>query len=167
MSVMDVHSPETRRFNMSRIKSKNTRPELVIRRWLWANGRASPAHKCTDIDCIEGTRYRLHRRDLGRPDITLAKYEAVLFVHGCFWHRHGCKLTTTPSSRRAFWIAKFDQNVERDKYNIEALTKEGWRVMIIWECSIRGSASNLELVGRQILTFLTSDIGFAESSSAK
>ena len=152
MSVMDVHSPETRRFNMSRIKSKNTRPELVIRRWLWANGY----------------RYRLHRRDLaGRPDITLAKYEAVLFVHGCFWHRHGCKLTTTPSSRRAFWIAKFDQNVERDKYNIEALTKEGWRVMIIWECSIRGSASNLELVGRQILTFLTSDIGFAESSSAK
>ena len=76
-------------------------------------------------------------------------------------------MTTTPSSRRAFWLAKFDQNVERDKNNIEALTREGWRVMIIWECSIRGSTSDLELVGGQILKFLSSDISLAESSSAR
>ena len=144
---MDVHSPEVRSFNMSRIKGKDTQPELAIRRWLWANGY----------------RYRLHRTDLsGRPDITLAKYKAALFIHGCFWHRHGCRLTTMPSSRPTFWLAKFEQNVERDKCNIKALTKDGWRVMIIWECTIRGRATNLESVGRQILRFLTADISFAE-----
>ena len=148
---MDVHSPEKRSFNMSRIKGKDTRPELVIRKWLWANGY----------------RYRLFRRDLaGRPDITLARYKAAIFVHGCFWHRHGCRLTATPKTRASFWHAKFEQNVERDKRNIEELLKDGWRVMIIWECSIRNKASSLESVGEQILNFLTSDTRFAEVSSA-
>ena len=146
---MDVHSPEVRSFNMSRIKGKDTQPELLIRRRLWASGY----------------RYRLHRTDLsGMPDITLAKYKAVLFVHGCFWHRHGCRLTTTPSSRPAFWLAKFEQNVERDKRNVRALLEDGWRVMIIWECSIRGRKANLEAVGLQIMNFLTSDISLAEAT---
>ena len=148
---MDVHTPEIRSFNMSRIKSKDTRPELVIRKWLWASGY----------------RYRLHRKDLaGRPDITLPKYKAVLFVHGCFWHRHGCRLTTTPSSRREFWLAKLEANAERDRANIDTLMKGGWRVMIVWECNIMGKNSNPDSVGEQIIDFLASDISIAQSSGA-
>ena len=119
---MDVHSPEQRSFNMSRISGKDTGPEVLIRRWLWENGY----------------RYRLHRKDLpGKPDIVLQRYSAVIFVHGCFWHRHGCRFTTTPASREDFWVAKFQGNVERDKRNIENLVNFGWRVMVIWECTLR------------------------------
>ena len=147
---MDVHSPETRRFNMSMIKGKDTHPEMIVRHWLWRSG----------------FRYRLHRKDLpGKPDIVLRKYAAALFVHGCFWHRHGCHATTTPATRREFWLRKFDENVNRDKRNIESLVNAGWRVMVIWECNIKGRNANLEVVGQQISVFLNSDTMFAESTS--
>lgn len=147
LTKMDVHSPEQRRFNMSRIRGKDTRPEMVVRRWLWANGY----------------RYRLHRKELpGKPDIILPKYRAVIFVHGCFWHRHGCALTTTPESRRDFWLAKFQNNVSRDKHNIESLLEQFWRVMIVWECSIIGKKAISEEVAEQMTNFLHSEKRFAE-----
>ena len=145
---MDVHSPEKRSFNMSRIKGKDTGPEMMVRRWLWTNGY----------------RYRLHRKDLpGRPDIVLPRYRAVILVHGCFWHRHGCQSTTTPASRRSFWTSKFQGNVNRDRRNVQGLLSGGWRVMVIWECSLRGKHADLEQVGRQTTDFLNSDVNFAES----
>ena len=147
---MDVHSAETRSFNMSRISGKDTQPEMMVRKWLWANGY----------------RYRLHRKDLpGKPDIVLPAYNAVVFVHGCFWHRHGCRMTTTPETRLGFWLAKFKENIERDNRNIEALLKEGWRVMVVWECTLRNKTANPDLVSRQISDFLKSDDHFAESAT--
>ena len=144
---MDVHSPATRSFNMSRIRGKDTSPELLIRRWLWGNG----------------FRYRLHRTDLaGRPDIVLPKYGAAIFVHGCFWHRHGCQSTTTPASRVEFWLTKFRENIERDRRNVEELMNRGWRVLVIWECSVRGKRADIELAGKNAQRFLLSDVRFAE-----
>lgn len=149
---MDVHTPEQRSFNMSKIRGKDTRPEMLVRRWLWANGY----------------RYRLHRKDLpGRPDIVLSKYKAVIFVHGCFWHRHGCQFTTTPESNREFWLAKFSKNVSRDKRNISALLEQSWRVMVIWECSFQGKNAISELLAEQITNFLNSEMRFAETGSQK
>ena len=145
---MDVHSPEQRRFNMSRIKGRNTRPEMMIRRWLWA----------------KGYRYRLHRKELpGKPDIVLSRYHTAIFIHGCFWHRHGCRATATPESRRDFWLAKFRENVNRDKRNIEALMNNAWRVIVIWECALRGETADMGLITKQLSDFLRSDIRFAES----
>lgn len=119
---MDVHSPVQRSFNMSRIRGKDTDPEMAVRRWLWANGY----------------RYRLHRKDLpGQPDIVLPKYRAVILVHGCFWHRHGCKYTTWPATRREFWNLKFEENIDRDKRNQKQLIDAGWRALVLWECEIR------------------------------
>ena len=149
---MDVHSPEKRSFNMSRIKGRNTAPEMTIRRWLWA----------------KGYRYRLHRKDLaGKPDIVLPRFSAAIFVHGCFWHRHGCQATTAPASRQSFWFTKFQENVNRDKRNIADLLNDGWRVMVIWECTVRGKTSDLELVGKQTSDFLISDVHFTESSNGE
>lgn len=126
---MDVHTPEQRSFNMSKIRGKDTRPEMLVRRWLWANGY----------------RYRLHRKDLpGRPDIVLSKYRAVIFVHGCFWHRHGCKYTTFPGSRQEFWQAKFKGNVQRDKDSQTKLVSQGWRILVLWECEIKNWNTDLE-----------------------
>lgn len=145
---MDVHSPEQRSFNMSRIRGKDTRPEMMVRRWLWVNGY----------------RYRLHRIDLpGKPDIVLPKYRAAIFVHGCFWHRHGCSMTTTPESRKDFWLAKFSDNISRDKRNVEALLEKSWRVMVIWECSLRGKSADLEMLAKKIKAFLHSDIRYFAS----
>jgi DNA mismatch endonuclease, patch repair protein len=135
---------------MSRIRGKDTRPEMMVRRWLWANGY----------------RYRVHRKDLpGKPDIVLPRYHAVIFVHGCFWHRHGCRATTTPASHRDFWLTKFQENVSRDKRIVEALMNDAWRVMVVWECALRGKTADLELVARQISDFLRSNIRFAESGA--
>ncbi len=129
--MMDVHSPEQRSFNMSRIRSRNTRPEMIVRKWLWANGY----------------RYRLHRKDLpGKPDIVLSKYRTVIFVHGCFWHRHGCRYTTVPSSRKEFWEKKFESNVQRDITNRKNLEKAGWNVLILWECEIKNSEKFKEII---------------------
>lgn len=144
---MDVHTPETRSFNMSRIRGRDTIPELMIRRILWAHGY----------------RYRLHRKDLpGRPDIVLRRYRAAIFVHGCYWHRHGCPATTTPATRRDFWLRKFEDNAARDRRNVESLREAGWRVLVIWECSIRGKDADLGMTIEQATTFLQSDTFFAE-----
>jgi DNA mismatch endonuclease (patch repair protein) len=125
--VTDVLTLEQRTRNMRNIRGKDTKPELLLRHAL---------HAC-------GLRYRLHRRDLpGCPDIILPRYRTVIFVHGCFWHRHGCSATTTPATRRDFWERKFSGNVERDKRDVEALIREGWRVLIVWECVLKGKAKN-------------------------
>lgn len=145
---MDVHSPKQRSFNMSKIRGKDTRPEMMVRGWLWANGY----------------RYRLHRKDLpGSPDIVLPKYRAVFFVHGCFWHRHGCRLTSTPETRKEIWLTKFSKNVSRDKCNIIELLEQSWRVMVIWECSLRRKNSIQEFVAEKIADFLNSETRFAET----
>jgi DNA mismatch endonuclease (patch repair protein) len=108
---------------MSGIKGKNTKPELALRRAVHARG----------------FRYRVHSKKVhGRPDLVLAKRHAVVFVHGCFWHRHqGCRYATTPSTRTKFWQAKFEANIARDSAVRAALLKAGWRVATIWECALR------------------------------
>lgn len=120
---MDQISPEHRSWNMSRIKGKDTKPELLVRSWLHRNG----------------FRFRLHVKDLpGTPDIVLPKYKTVIEVRGCFWHRHpGCKFAYTPKSRSGFWNAKFAENTKRDAVTDSALKESGWRVIVIWECEIR------------------------------
>lgn len=112
---------------MSKVKGKNTKPEMIVRSFL---------HKL-------GYRFRLHRKDLpGNPDIVLPKYKTVIFVHGCFWHRHqGCKRCTTPSTNTEFWEEKFRDNVERDRRNEQALKAKGWKVITLWECQINGGKS--------------------------
>ncbi len=108
---------------MARIRGKDTKPELVVRRLVHAMGY----------------RYRLHRRDLpGSPDLVFKSRRKVVFVHGCFWHRHpGCKKASTPSTRREFWQEKFDQNVERDVRKEIQLMAAGWAVLVIWECQTK------------------------------
>ncbi|MGI6100030.1 MAG: DNA mismatch endonuclease Vsr [Lentisphaerae bacterium] len=119
---MDIWSPEKRSEVMARIRSRDTKPELVVRSLL---------HRC-------GVRFSLRRRDLpGKPDIVLPKYKTVIFVHGCFWHRHaGCRLASEPKSRQEFWQAKFEANVARDRRNQRALKEAGWRVIVLWECEV-------------------------------
>ena len=119
----DHLSKEKRSWNMSRIKSKNTSPEILVRKYLHKNG----------------FRFRICRKDLpGKPDIVLPKYNTIIFVHGCFWHRHeGCKRATTPKSNTDYWLSKFKRNVERDLDNYNKLNKNGWKVLIIWECEVK------------------------------
>ncbi len=121
--MVDKLTPEKRSWNMSRIRSKNTKPELIVRSLL---------HRM-------GFRFRLHRKDLpGKPDIVLPKYKTVIFVHGCFWHRHkDCKVATTPSTRREFWEKKFKDNVARDERNQRQLRQLGWHVYVLWECEVK------------------------------
>ena len=120
---MDIISEERRSWNMSRIKGKDTKPELVVR---------SILHKM-------GYRFRLHKKELpGKPDIVLPKYKAVIFVHGCFWHRHkGCKYAYNPKSRVSFWKNKFAETVKRDKQHLKQLKENGWEVFIVWECETK------------------------------
>lgn len=121
--MVDRLSPERRSWLMSRVASKHTSPELRVRRL---------AHAI-------GLRFRLHRKDLpGKPDLALPKHRTVIFVHGCFWHRHpGCPKASSPKSRVAFWQDKFAANVARDAAAKEALEKMGWRVITIWECETK------------------------------
>jgi DNA mismatch endonuclease (patch repair protein) len=109
---------------MSGIRSKNTKPELLLRRALHARG----------------LRYLLHGAKLpGKPDLVFTKHQAVVFVHGCFWHRHrNCRFATTPATRPEFWTAKFSSNIERDKRNVAALLENGWRIATVWECALKG-----------------------------
>jgi len=140
---MDVHTVAQRSFNMSMIKGKNTKPEILVRKWLWR----------------KGFRYRLHKKELpGKPDIVLSKYNAVLFVHGCFWHRHGCHLTAIPETRKEFWLSKLNGNVEREKRNFEKLLDKGWRIGVIWECILKGKTQFPEEFGNQLIDWLYSDL---------
>jgi DNA mismatch endonuclease (patch repair protein) len=120
---MDTVDKATRSKIMSKVGQKATGPEMKLRLAL---------HKA-------GFRYRVNVRDLpGSPDLVFPKYRAVIFVHGCFWHRHkGCKYTTIPKDRFEFWNAKFDANVARDAKNVDELEKLGWRVLIVWECELK------------------------------
>lgn len=119
----DVLTPEKRRLVMSRIRGKHTRPELVVRRGLHARG----------------LRYKLHGKGIpGKPDIVFPKYRAVVFVHGCFWHGHGCSLFKWPKTRAAFWKGKIDRNIERERKVVVALHADGWRVLIVRECALKG-----------------------------
>lgn len=120
---MDVLTPEQRRWNMRRIRGKDTKPEVLIRRGLHA----------------AGLRFRLHSRQLpGRPDLIFPRYSAAIFVNGCFWHGHDCTLCKIPATRRTFWTAKIARNAERDRQVIRELLSSSWRVLIVWECSLRG-----------------------------
>lgn len=120
---MDRLAPGRRSWLMSRVRGKHTMPEMIVRR---------SAHSL-------GYRFRLHRRDLpGSPDLVFPGRKAVVFVHGCFWHRHrGCKKATSPKSREEFWQGKFDRNIRRDEENVAKLAELGWRVMVVWECETK------------------------------
>ncbi|MBI3909949.1 MAG: DNA mismatch endonuclease Vsr, partial [Armatimonadetes bacterium] len=117
--MTDNLKPEQRRRNMQNIRGRHTGPEMIVRRFL---------HRL-------GFRFRLHVPTLpGRPDIVLPRHHLVILVHGCFWHRHGCRWTPMPATREEAWLAKFDRNIERDSEVKAALETAGWRVVVIWSC---------------------------------
>nr|WP_171231954.1 very short patch repair endonuclease [Ruegeria sp. HKCCA4812] len=121
--MADVHDKATRRRNMAAIKSRDTKPELVIRKALHARG----------------FRYRLHSSSLpGKPDLVFKKHRAVIFVHGCFWHGHNCPLFRWPATRQEFWRAKITGNQERDRRVEAEILNLGWRVGVVWECALKG-----------------------------
>lgn len=123
-TMADVHSIATRSYNMSRIRSKDTKPEMLVRKYLFS----------------QGFRYRLHDKKLpGKPDIVLPKYKTVIFVHGCFWHGHAnCKYYVVPKTRTDWWLEKINKNLANDKKAIKELKKAGWRVINVWECGFPG-----------------------------
>jgi DNA mismatch endonuclease, patch repair protein len=124
--MTDVLTPEQRRLNMSRVKGKNTKPEITIRRGLHARG----------------LRYRLHTPTVpGRPDLVFPRYRVAIFTHGCFWHGHDCPLFTWPATRVEFWRIKIVGNRDRDARTLVELKKAGWRVLVIWECALHGPNS--------------------------
>ncbi len=119
--MADNHTPESRSYNMSRIRSIDTKPEETVRKYLFS----------------KGFRYRKNVRILpGCPDIVLKKYRTVIFINGCFWHMHDCGRFHWPSTNRDFWREKITRNAERDKINHEMLAKQGWHVLVIWECEL-------------------------------
>lgn len=124
---------------MSGIRGKNTKPEMMVRRMMFA----------------AGLRYRLHRKDLpGSPDIVLSGKRVVVFVNGCFWHQHsGCRFAKLPSSNPEFWFEKLHRNVERDRKSISALVDAGWRVLTVWECAVR-DGTTVQTLSTRILTWL-------------
>lgn len=135
--MADNHTPEQRRKNMSHIRSKNTRPEENVRKYLFS----------------KGLRYRKNVRSLpGCPDIVLKKYKTAVFVNGCFWHHHDCNRFKWPSSNQEYWIPKINRNVERDKQNQELLSEMGWKVLIVWECQLKKdkAEATLEALYHQI-----------------
>jgi DNA mismatch endonuclease (patch repair protein) len=121
--MADVHSKETRSYNMSRIKGKDTKPEMLVRRFLHA----------------QGYRYRLHVKDLpGKPDIVLPKYKTIIFIHGCFWHGHeGCKYYVVPKTRTEWWLKKINGNIANDEKAIAALKEKDWKIFTLWECDLK------------------------------
>jgi DNA mismatch endonuclease (patch repair protein) len=121
--MVDVHRPEQRSANMRAIRQKDTGPEIQIRRLLFARG----------------FRYRLHVKSLpGSPDLVLPKYRVAVFVHGCFWHGHGCHLFKLPATRTDFWLGKIQGNRDRDFRDQARLQSDGWRILTIWECALKG-----------------------------
>ena len=136
--MVDSLSPEKRSWNMGRISGKNTKPELAVRSML---------HRM-------GFQFRVNKKELpGKPDIVLTKYKTVVFVHGCFWHRHkNCRDASTPKTRTDFWQKKFDGNVVRDKRNIYSLDQMGWRVIVVWECELKQPDALASKLKNQILS---------------
>jgi DNA mismatch endonuclease (patch repair protein) len=129
--MADVHSKETRSYNMSRIRSKDTKPEMLVRKFLHKNG----------------FRYRLHVKDLpGKPDIVLPKYKTVIFIHGCFWHGHeGCKYYVVPKTRTEWWLNKIKLNISNDLKSKQELIEQGWKIIEIWECELKRKTSEYTL----------------------
>ena len=129
--MADVHSKEVRSYNMSRIRAKNTKPEMLVRKYLHAHG----------------FRYRLHDKKLpGKPDIVLPKYKTVIFIHGCFWHGHeGCALYVVPKTKTNEWLTKIGRNKERDIRAIQNLAAAGWKIIVIWECELKRKKSDVIL----------------------
>ncbi len=135
--MTDVLTPEQRKYNMSRIRYKDTRPEMIVR---------SEVHKM-------GFRYKLHNSALpGKPDLVLTRHKKIIFVHGCFWHMHTCKYgIVKPRTNAEFWENKRLGNVKRDRKNIRELKKNGWQVLVVWECWTK----NLPLLRRKLSAFLS------------
>lgn len=133
IKTTDIYSEKKRSEIMSKVLSKNTKPEIQVRSWL---------HR-------HGYRFRLHQRNLpGQPDIVMTKYKTIIFVHGCFWHQHlGCKKATIPKKNHNFWKQKLIRNVERDKEVIIELEKKGWNVIVIWECEVK---ANLDFIMKSV-----------------
>jgi len=130
--MADIHSPLIRSYNMSRIKSKNTKPEMIVRKYLFSNGY----------------RFRLHDKKLpGSPDIVLPKYKTIIFINGCFWHGHsGCRYFVIPKTRTQWWTDKINKNITNDELNINKLTSDGWKVISVWECELKSSAAESTLL---------------------
>ena len=120
--MADNHSKEVRSMNMSHIRSKNTKPEEIVRKYLFS----------------KGFRYRKNVRKLpGCPDIVLPKYKTAIFVNGCFWHKHDCSRFVWPSSNQEYWIPKISRNVQRDQEHYQELRESGWNVLVLWECQLK------------------------------
>ena len=136
--MADIHTKEQRSFNMSRIRNKNTRPEILVR---------SIVHRM-------GYRYALHRKDLpGHPDMVLTRHHKIIFVHGCFWHMHKCRYgKVKPATNAKFWQSKREGNVSRDRRNLHKLRRLGWKVIVVWECQTR----NIERLTKKLEIFLSS-----------
>ena len=139
----DTVTPDVRSRMMAGIRGKDTKPEMVVR---------SALHRL-------GFRFRVHRKDLpGKPDLVLPKHNAVIFVHGCFWHGHDCHLFKWPKTRSEFWRQKISSNVARDRKHILALADAGWRVATIWECALKGrSRLPIEAIADNCAVWLDSD----------
>ena len=146
--MADTVAPDVRSRMMSAVRSKDTRPEMTVRRFLHA----------------AGFRYRLHRRDLpGTPDMTLPRFGAIVFVHGCFWHGHGCPMFNWPATRRDFWERKIRGNAKRDADARGMLIGSGWRVLVIWECALRGPRKmDFDDLMNQVMEWIRSDRGEVE-----
>ncbi len=129
--MADVHSKAVRSYNMSRIRGKDTKPELLVRRFLFANG----------------LRYRLYDKKLpGKPDIILKKFKTIIFVHGCFWHGHdNCKYFVVPKTRTEFWLDKIEGNKKRDEENVTFLKNNGWNIIIVYECQLKKEKREITL----------------------
>ena len=121
--MTDVHNKKTRSYNMSMIRSKDTKPEIIVRKFLFGNG----------------FRYKLHDKMLpGKPDLVFPKYKTVIFIHGCFWHGHeGCKYFVIPKTRRKWWLEKINRNKQLDTENFRKLKKLGWKILTVFECKLR------------------------------
>jgi DNA mismatch endonuclease (patch repair protein) len=139
VAVADVHSKDIRSYNMSQIKGKDTKPEVIVRKFLFS----------------KGLRFRKNdKRYPGHPDIVLPKYKTMIFVHGCFWHFHeGCRYAVMPSSNTAFWENKLYTNRDRDRRNQETLSTMGWNVITVWECELKKNKreETLNKLYRQII----------------
>lgn len=129
--MADVHTPEKRIYNMSRIRNKDTKPEMLVRKFLFTNG----------------LRYRLHNKHLpGKPDIVFSKKRTVIFIHGCFWHGHdGCKYFKIPETRREWWLAKINQTKSKDEESQIHLNEKGWHFIVIYECELKPKTKEITL----------------------
>ena len=135
--MVDIHTKKQRSYNMSQIKGKNTKPEMIVR---------SIVHRM-------GYRYGLHRKNLpGKPDIVLTRHKKIIFVHGCFWHMHNCKYgKVAPATNSKFWQDKREGNVARDKKNLNKLKEDNWKILVVWECQTK----DLESLINRLYKFLS------------